>query len=199
MAPWVSAEDAAVPNRSAAGPSRRRPRPESGFTLVELMVVVLIIAILLAIAIPTFLGARNSANARSAQANLRNALTDEQTTWTNNQAFATALAGIEPSLTWATAGPVSGANTVLASPSDSNRVVVITALGKDGNCWSIARINDPSPAANSVGADGTYYTRTAPSSGACSSPSAPTNALYAGGPTSGSAQGGTAGTWYSTF
>ncbi|MDE3206718.1 MAG: prepilin-type N-terminal cleavage/methylation domain-containing protein, partial [Acidobacteriota bacterium] len=45
----------------------RRDRDEEGFTLIELMVVVLIIAILLAIAIPTFLGARNGANARAAQ------------------------------------------------------------------------------------------------------------------------------------
>ncbi|MHB8512537.1 MAG: prepilin-type N-terminal cleavage/methylation domain-containing protein, partial [Actinomycetota bacterium] len=38
---------------------------ESGFTLIELMVVVLIIAILIAIAIPTFLGARQRAQNRA--------------------------------------------------------------------------------------------------------------------------------------
>ncbi len=50
-------------------------RREDGFTLVELMVVVLIIAILIAVAIPTFLGARTRAQDRSTQADLRNALT----------------------------------------------------------------------------------------------------------------------------
>lgn len=49
-------------------------RDEQGFTLVELMVVVLIIAILIAIAIPTFLGARTRAQDRATQANLRNSL-----------------------------------------------------------------------------------------------------------------------------
>ena len=44
-----------------------RRRDEEGFTLIELMVVVLIIAILIAIAIPTFLGARPRAQDRAAQ------------------------------------------------------------------------------------------------------------------------------------
>ena len=54
---------------------RDRRESEEGFTLIELMVVVLIIAILIAIAIPTFLGARQRANDRAAQSSLRNALT----------------------------------------------------------------------------------------------------------------------------
>ena len=48
-----------------------RFREEKGFTLIELMVVVLIIAILVAIAIPIFNRARESAWTSTCQANLR--------------------------------------------------------------------------------------------------------------------------------
>ena len=65
--------------------SRRFARDERGFTLIELMVVVLIIAILIAIAIPTFLGARQRAQDRAAQSNVRNALTAEKTFFTDSQ------------------------------------------------------------------------------------------------------------------
>src|SRR5881296_3765512 len=76
---------------------------DEGFTLIELMVVVLIIAILIAIAIPTFLGARKRAQDRAVQSNLRNALTAEKVYYTDKQAYTTngpALTSIEPSLTY---------------------------------------------------------------------------------------------------
>jgi len=83
---------------------RSRLGNEEGFTLVELMVVVLIIAILVAIAIPTFLGARTSAQDRAAQSDLRNALTAEKVYYVDNEAYTDnaggALAAIEPSIDW---------------------------------------------------------------------------------------------------
>ncbi len=60
---------------------------EAGFTLIELMVVLLIIAILLAIAIPTFLGVTNTAGDRAAQSNLTNALTEGKALYEVNDAY----------------------------------------------------------------------------------------------------------------
>ena len=117
----------------------RLGREDDGFTLIELMVVVLIIAILLAIAIPTFLGARDQANARSTQSNLRNALTAEQTSWTNSQSFVADASTIEPSLKWETsaANLTSGGKDVFASPTTSGNGVVLEGWAKDGNCYAI--------------------------------------------------------------
>ncbi len=86
---------------------RDRRENEEGFTLIELMVVVLIIAILIAIAIPTFLGARTKANDRAAQSSLRNALTAAKSVFTDQNSYVPAVAATleadEPSLSFVAA------------------------------------------------------------------------------------------------
>ncbi len=87
--------------RDAAGDAE----VDSGFTLIELMVVLLILAILLAIAIPTFLGVTGGANDRAAQSNLNTAMTNAKSAASEaNQTYGGVTLGQlqtnEPSITW---------------------------------------------------------------------------------------------------
>jgi type IV pilus assembly protein PilA len=133
-----------VNGHEGAGPLRSRLRrgSEGGFTLIELMVVVLIIAILIAIAIPTFLGARTRAQNRAAQASLRNALVAAKTIYADTQSYATAegagLTAVEPALTYQAKGTASTSqNNVSADGSTNAGQWAGAALSQSNTCFWI--------------------------------------------------------------
>jgi type IV pilus assembly protein PilA len=134
---------------------KSRRDEEEGFTLIELMVVVLIIAILIAIAIPTFLGARQRAQDRAAQSDLRNALTAEKTYYTDGESFTadtTSLTNIEPSLQW----NVSVDKGPMVTVDAAFNQVCLERKSKSGTTFALADI------ATGTGTAGTYYNK-----GAC--------------------------------
>jgi type IV pilus assembly protein PilA len=121
--------------------AHRPAEDEGGFTLIELMVVVLIIAILIAIAIPTFLGARQRAQDRAAESDVRNGLTAEKTAYTDNQVFVTNAAtmkAIEPSLDWG--GKLAFVVGDAVSVGDQ-QTVCLSATSKSGNVFEIAAVD----------------------------------------------------------
>ncbi|NIA26070.1 MAG: prepilin-type N-terminal cleavage/methylation domain-containing protein [Gammaproteobacteria bacterium] len=123
---------------------RKGLRNDEGFTLVELMVVVLIIAILMAIAIPTFLGARQKAQDRAAQSDLRNGLTAAKVFYVDGETYLstdiagtiTAYEALEPSIDFDTLANVS--TTKVAIPVATTSTVVLVTESSSGTFFCIA-------------------------------------------------------------
>jgi type IV pilus assembly protein PilA len=104
------------------------PTDERGFSLVELMVVVLVIGVLIAIAIPTYLGARRTSADRAAQADLRSALAAGLTHFADEQDWndfdATEAELTEPTLVWVEAASPTGAQISIQVHSGSDLLLI---------------------------------------------------------------------------
>jgi len=97
-------------NRTSFPRKPLRPRRRTGFTLVEIMIVVLIIGVLLNIALPSFVSARDKSQARSCVKNMNDFLVAKEQYAMDNKIPANAPANV----TWANISPY-----VRSSPSTS--------------------------------------------------------------------------------
>ena len=133
------------------------------------MVVVLIIAILIAIAVPTFLGARERAQDRAVQSNLRNSLTASKVVYSDDGDYsgisAASLGAVEPAIAFVAAATASAdSGTVSAEVSGGDLVVTLAALSDSGDCFYVRdNIGDTLATAGT-----TFGTRTQGAAGDCS-------------------------------
>jgi prepilin-type N-terminal cleavage/methylation domain-containing protein len=139
----------AIQRRMAARSDEDR---QGGFTLIELMVVVMIIAILVGIAIPAFLGARKRAQDTAAKSNVRNALSTAQTVFTDNQAYGNSAALLddlvdeEPSLTFVGNAADSddpkeiSVKTATSAGASAEDIVTFAAASKSGKCYFLRHV-----------------------------------------------------------
>jgi len=147
--------------RSVEGDDGDSP-PEAGFTLIELMVVLLIMGILLAIAIPTFLGVTGSAHAAAAKTNLSSAMTEASAGYTANSSFTktsaevTALTAETKAMTFTTAKSTK-TSAISVDVSSTSQAIVLATLQKSTNvCW-MEITNESSTTVLNAGPGTSYY------------------------------------------
>ncbi len=107
-----------------------RIRRNEGFTLIELLIVVVIIGILAAIAIPRFAGTKEKAFDAAAKSDLRNAMTAQEAFFADNQSYTSDVAELE----WQASQGV----TLTINSADGTGYDMTAGHSSSGSSWCVA-------------------------------------------------------------